>query len=51
MLYTTHQGVHIHYQVEGEGPPLVLLHGFNSSLASWSSGGTLSRCSATTGSS
>jgi pimeloyl-ACP methyl ester carboxylesterase len=35
MAYATNQGVRIHYQVEGEGPPLVLLHGFNSHLASW----------------
>jgi pimeloyl-ACP methyl ester carboxylesterase len=35
MPYATHQGVRIHYQVEEEGPPLVLLHGFNSSLERW----------------
>jgi pimeloyl-ACP methyl ester carboxylesterase len=33
MPYATHQGVRIHYHVGGEGPPLVLLHGFNSNLA------------------
>jgi pimeloyl-ACP methyl ester carboxylesterase len=26
---------HIHYQVEGTGPPLVLLHGFSHSLHDW----------------
>ena len=35
MPYATNQGVRIHYQVEGEGPSLVLLHGFNSNLANW----------------
>lgn len=29
------QGVSIHYQVEGEGPPLLLHHGAMSNLASW----------------
>ena len=35
MPYTTHQGVRLHYQVEGEGPPLVLQHGFTDSLQTW----------------
>jgi pimeloyl-ACP methyl ester carboxylesterase len=35
MPYVIHQGVQIHYQVEGEGPPLVLQHGFTQSLKSW----------------
>ena len=35
MPYATHQSVRIHYQVEGAGPPLVLLHGFNSRLERW----------------
>jgi pimeloyl-ACP methyl ester carboxylesterase len=35
MPYATHQGVRIHYQVEGAGPPLVLLHGFNGNLERW----------------
>jgi pimeloyl-ACP methyl ester carboxylesterase len=35
MPYATNQGVRIHYQVEGDGAPLVLLHGFNSNLANW----------------
>ncbi len=35
MPYATNQGVRIHYQMEGEGPSLVLLHGFNSDLANW----------------
>jgi pimeloyl-ACP methyl ester carboxylesterase len=33
--YTSSQGVRIHYQVEGNGPPLVLQHGFTSSLEAW----------------
>jgi pimeloyl-ACP methyl ester carboxylesterase len=32
MPYSDNQGVRIHYQVEGEGPPLVLQHGSTSSL-------------------
>jgi pimeloyl-ACP methyl ester carboxylesterase len=35
MPYTTHQGVRIHYQVEGDGPPLVIQHGFTDSMTTW----------------
>jgi len=35
MPYVNNHNVRIHYQVEGEGPPLVLQHGFTSSLQSW----------------
>jgi pimeloyl-ACP methyl ester carboxylesterase len=35
MPYCNNQGVGIHYQVEGTGPPLVLLHGFSLSLHDW----------------
>jgi pimeloyl-ACP methyl ester carboxylesterase len=35
MPYANSQNVRIHYQVEGAGPPLVLLHGFTDSLESW----------------
>lgn len=35
MPYADNHGVRIHYQVEGEGPPLVLQHGFTSSLKRW----------------
>jgi pimeloyl-ACP methyl ester carboxylesterase len=28
-------GVRIHYEVEGDGPPLVLQHGFTDSLMVW----------------
>src|SRR5215831_15923638 len=35
MPYANNQGVRIHFNVEGEGPPLVLQHGFASSLQSW----------------
>lgn len=36
MPYTTNQGVRIHYRVEGEGPALVLQHGFTWNMESWS---------------
>ena len=35
MPYANNEGVRIHYQVEGEGPPLVLHHGSASFLESW----------------
>ena len=35
MPYADNNGVKIHYQVEGDGPPLVLQHGFTGSLHSW----------------
>jgi len=35
MPYANNHSVRIHYQVEGDGPPLVLQHGFTSSLQSW----------------
>ncbi|MSQ15436.1 MAG: hypothetical protein EXR50_06190 [Dehalococcoidia bacterium] len=35
MPYATNQGIRIHYEVEGAGPPLVLQHGFSSSMARW----------------
>lgn len=35
MPYSNNQGARIHYQVEGEGPPLVLQHGFTDSLQTW----------------
>jgi pimeloyl-ACP methyl ester carboxylesterase len=35
MPYVNHQGVRIHYQVEGDGPPLVLQHGLTSCIQSW----------------
>jgi pimeloyl-ACP methyl ester carboxylesterase len=33
--YATNDGVRLHYQVAGSGPPLVLLHGTSLSLADW----------------
>jgi pimeloyl-ACP methyl ester carboxylesterase len=33
--YATHQGIRIHYEVEGDGPPLVLMHGFTGHLRRW----------------
>jgi pimeloyl-ACP methyl ester carboxylesterase len=35
MPYATNNGVRIHYQVEGEGPPLVLHHGSFASGSDW----------------
>jgi pimeloyl-ACP methyl ester carboxylesterase len=35
MPYVNNDGVRIHYQVEGEGPPLVLQHGFSESVVDW----------------
>ena len=35
MPYANNQGTNIHYHVEGDGPPLVLQHGFTSCLKSW----------------
>ena len=35
MAYADNHGVCIHYQVEGNGPPLVLQHGYSDSLESW----------------
>ena len=39
MPYAVNSGVKIHYHVEGEGPPLVLQHGFSGSLHSWANSG------------
>ena len=35
MPFVNNQGVRIHYQVTGEGPPLILQHGFSGSLMDW----------------
>ena len=35
MPYADNNGVRIHYQVEGEGPPLVLHHGLGCTLEDW----------------
>lgn len=35
MAFAVNQGVRIHFEVEGEGPPLVLHHGLCESLAGW----------------
>lgn len=39
MPYANNNGVRIHYEVEGSGPPLALLHGLGSDLESWSDAG------------
>ena len=35
MPYVTSEGIRIHYEVEGDGPPLVLLHGFAWKAKNW----------------
>ena len=35
MPYADNGNVRIHYQVEGEGPALVLQHGFTESVVDW----------------
>jgi len=35
MPYANNQGIRIHYEVEGKGPPLVLLHGLGGTLEFW----------------
>jgi len=35
MPYADNNGVRIHFQLEGEGQPLVLQHGFTDSLETW----------------
>ncbi|MCL5276152.1 MAG: alpha/beta hydrolase [Chloroflexi bacterium] len=39
MPYIDHNGVRIHYEVEGRGPALVLHHGMGRSIAMWRDGG------------
>ena len=40
---TADDGVRIHYEVEGEGQPLVLLHGFSRNLERWREAGYVDR--------
>jgi pimeloyl-ACP methyl ester carboxylesterase len=35
LAYVTNQGIRIHYEIEGHGPPMLLLHGFAGSLDDW----------------
>ncbi len=35
MPYTNNDGVKIHYEVEGQGPPLILQHGVMMSINKW----------------
>jgi pimeloyl-ACP methyl ester carboxylesterase len=39
MPYVNNRGVRIHYEVEGDGPPLVLQHGLQQDIKSWRSCG------------
>jgi pimeloyl-ACP methyl ester carboxylesterase len=43
MPYVDNGGVRIHYQVEGEGPALVLQHGFTESVVDWYESGYVER--------
>lgn len=38
LLFTSYDGTKIHYEISGEGTPVVLLHGFMSSSKSWKRG-------------
>jgi pimeloyl-ACP methyl ester carboxylesterase len=35
LFYTSFDGVKIHYEVKGEGQPVILLHGFTNTIQSW----------------
>ncbi len=35
MPFVDNKGVRIHYKVEGKGPFIVLLHGFNENMDEW----------------
>lgn len=35
MPYVDNRGIRIHYEIKGEGPPLVLQHGFTQSIEGW----------------
>jgi len=35
MPYANNQGVRIHYQITGEGPPIILQHGFVGNIIDW----------------
>jgi pimeloyl-ACP methyl ester carboxylesterase len=39
MPYANNNGVKIYYEVEGQGPPLLMLHGFAGSLEDWREAG------------
>lgn len=43
MPYARNDGVHIHYQVCGQGPALILQHGFSDSLRGWEAAGWTAR--------
>ena len=35
MPYVTNEDIRIHYEMDGNGPPLVLQHGFTGKVKSW----------------
>ena len=39
MPYVTNEGIRIHYEIDGDGPPLVLQHGFTQKVKSWEMAG------------
>jgi len=43
MPYVDNQGVRIHYEIQGQGPPVVLQHGFRDSIDGWDEWGYLDR--------
>jgi pimeloyl-ACP methyl ester carboxylesterase len=41
MPFASNNGIKIHYEVEGQGPPLLFQHGFSSTLDSWRTNGMI----------
>jgi pimeloyl-ACP methyl ester carboxylesterase len=39
MPFANNKGVNIHYEVEGQGPPLIMQHGFSGTLDAWRTNG------------
>jgi pimeloyl-ACP methyl ester carboxylesterase len=35
MAFANNKGIRIHYEVEGDGPPLVIQHGYSDSIETW----------------
>ena len=46
MPFADINGLHYHYQIIGQGPALVMLHGFTGSLENWNSARNCVRSSA-----
>ena len=43
MSYTDNSGIRIHFEAEGNGPPLVLMHGMGGSIQNWYRAGYVER--------